>query len=229
VDTQRYIDTLLEAAEAMDVACTPELAARMAEHQALVDKWAKRINLTTVTEASAAAVKHGLDCLLFTTVLTEPEPGLTVDIGSGGGFPGLILALAQPQRPMVLLEPIRKRTSFLRAAAAQLKLDKLRVVEGRLEADAPARGIAWPVSRIVSRATIPPLDLVPLSAPYLAAGGELVLTSGAGAPSVPALQEAAAGTGLSHTERREFTLPGQATRILDRLCMANREVTQDEN
>lgn len=229
MDSALYVETLLAAAEGLGVPCTPELAQKMAEHQALVDKWAKRINLTTVTEASAAAVKHGLDCLLFTTVLTEQPPGLTVDIGSGGGFPGLILALAQPERPMVLLEPIRKRTSFLRAAAAQLKLAQLRVVEGRLEAGQPARGIPWPVPRIVSRATIPPLELVPLAAPYLQAGGELVLTGGSGAPSETALAEAAARAGLRPVQRRVFELPGQQTRILDRLVKPDDNVLEHEN
>lgn len=215
MDTARYVRTLLDAAAAISVPCDAALAERLAAHQALVDKWAKRINLTTVTEPEAAAIRHGLDCLLFTTVLPEAAATETLDVGSGGGFPGLVLALAQLRRPMILLEPIRKRASFLRAAAAELGLDAVRVVEGRLEAGRPARGVAWPVPTIVSRATIPPLELVPLAAEVLAPGGALVLTAGAGAPPQAVLEAAGAAAGLAWAERRTFELPGGLTRILD--------------
>ncbi len=219
MDSARYIQALLAAAEEVNLPCDEGLAQRLAVHQELVGKWAKRINLTTVTEPAEAAVKHGLDCLLFASVLPDDSDETTVDIGSGGGFPGLIIALAQPVRQMVLLEPIRKRASFLRTAAAALGLKNVRVVEGRLEADRPARGIEWPVPCIVSRATIPPLQLVPLAAPYLQPGGALVLTAGGGAPSVPDLLAAAEGTGLRHSERSSFSLPGGMTRVLDRFTL----------
>lgn len=219
MDSGRYIKALLEAAEEMKLPCDEVLAQRLAAHQVLVDKWAQRINLTTVTEPAEAAVKHGLDCLLFASVLSDDSDETTVDIGSGGGFPGIIIAVAQPARRMVLLEPIRKRASFLRTAAASLGLKNVRVVEGRLEAGQPAKGIEWPVPCIVSRATIPPLQLVPLAAPFLQPGGALVLTAGGGAPSVPDLEAVAQGTGLTHTSRASFSLPGGMSRVLDRFTL----------
>lgn len=215
MDEARYVEALLAAAPAVGLEVSEALAARLAAHQALANKWAQRINLTTVTDPEVAAVRHGLDCLLFTALLEGAER--TVDVGSGGGFPGLVLAIAEPSRPMILLEPIRKRASFLRTAAAQLGLKNVRVVEGRLEAGRPARGIEWPVPAIVSRATIPPLELVPIAAEHLAPGGTLVLTAGQGAPEEAALAACAAEAGLRHAERRVFELPGGLTRILDRV------------
>lgn len=219
MDTAAYVTALLDAAAAVPFDVPAALADRLAEHQALVDKWAQRINLTTVTEPKEAAVKHGLDCLLFTALIPEGDTGLTVDVGSGGGFPGLILALARPELPLVLLEPIRKRGSFLRTAAAHLRLDNVRVVEGKLEAR-PVAGIPWPVPRIVSRATIPPLELVSVAAPHLAPGGQLVLTAGAGAPDLAELTAAGAVAGLKHVSRLTFQLSGGITRVLDRLDKA---------
>ncbi|MCB9645404.1 MAG: class I SAM-dependent methyltransferase [Deltaproteobacteria bacterium] len=87
MDTAAYVTALLDAAAAVPFDVPAALADRLAEHQALVDKWAQRINLTTVTEPKEAAVKHGLDCLLFTALIPEGDTGLTVDVGSGGGFP----------------------------------------------------------------------------------------------------------------------------------------------
>lgn len=218
MDVAAYVSALEAAAAQTGIPLMEGLAPRLAAHQALVDKWARRINLTTVTDPRAAAVKHGLDCLLFTRFVPEGDETPTVDVGSGGGYPGLVLALARPSTPLFLLEPIRKRCSFLRTAAAELGLSNVRVIEGRLapaEAGPPAARIPWPVGRIVSRATIPPLDLVPLAAPFLAPGGALLVTGGQGAPEVEALR-AVAPAGLRHVERHAFTLPGAITRVLDR-------------
>lgn len=200
------------------------LADAMARHFDLVAKWAERINLTTVTEPRLAASRHGLDCLLFTTMIPLSASWKTVDVGSGAGFPGIILALARPSLELTLLEPIRKRTSFLRVALAELQLDRVRVVEGKLEPSGhgpqslpPRAAPLWPADLIISRATIPPLELVPLAAPRLSSGGQLILTSGSGAPPAAELARVAASAGLVPVERREFRLEGDETRILDRL------------
>ena len=219
-----YRDTLLAGAARLGLEVPDSLAEAMERHFELVAKWAERINLTTVTEPRLAASRHGLDCLLFTTMIPLNASWKTVDVGSGAGFPGIILALARPSLELTLLEPIRKRTSFLRVALAELHLDRVRVVEGKLDPSghapstpAPRSAPFWPSELIISRATIPPLELVPLAAPRLASGGQLILTSGSGAPPPGELARVAATAGLVPVERREFRLDGDETRILDRL------------
>lgn len=219
-----YRDALLAGASRLGLEVSDSLAESMERHFDLVVKWAERINLTTVTEPRLAASRHGLDCLLFTTMIPLNASWKTVDVGSGAGFPGIILALARPSLELTLLEPIRKRTSFLRVALAELRLDRVRVVEGKLEpsgpspsTEAPRSAPLWPSELIISRATIPPLELIPLAAPRLAPGGQLILTSGSGAPPPSELTRVAASAGLVPVERREFRLDGDETRILDRL------------
>jgi 16S rRNA (guanine527-N7)-methyltransferase len=143
---------------------------------------------------------------LFLEHLTK---GSCVDIGSGAGFPGLVLALARPELDMTLLEPKRKRASFLRVALAELQRADVKVVEARLE------DLAGAFDLVISRATIPPLDLIPLSVSKLAPGGRMIITSGAGAPSVEAIVEAALRAGLRHRVRTERVLPTGQKRILD--------------
>lgn len=206
-----YLDALRTGADCLGLPLSDHVAEGLAAHHALVEKWAKKINLTTVTEPERAASIHGLDSLLFAE-LVEDDDGVTVDVGSGGGFPGIALALARPKLALTLLEPIRKRTSFLRTVLAQLHLPRVRVVEGKLE-ETPSGPIAWPVDRIVSRATIPPLELAARAGAHLRPGGTLVLSGGAGAPSVEALSTPL----LVHEARRTFTLPNGDPRILDRL------------
>ncbi|MBK6685165.1 MAG: 16S rRNA (guanine(527)-N(7))-methyltransferase RsmG [Deltaproteobacteria bacterium] len=219
-----YRDTLLAGAARLGLEVSDSLADGMERHFALVAKWAERINLTTVTEPRLAASRHGLDCLLFTAMIPLSASWNTVDVGSGAGFPGIVLALARPTLELTLLEPIRKRTSFLRVALAELHLDRVRVVEGKLDppglkppVTAPRSTPVWPADLIISRATIPPLELIPLAAPRLSPGGQLILTSGSGAPPPSELARAAEVAGLVPVERREFRLDADETRILDRL------------
>ncbi len=207
-----YVSALESAARRLGLSLAPGLAEALGHHQALVNKWAGRINLTTVTDPEQAAIRHGLDCLLFAERFEPEATDEVVDVGSGAGYPGLVLALARPRLRMRLLEPIRKRASFLRVALTELGRPDVQVTEGRMEVADPA---PWQAEVIVSRATIPPLELVARAAPYLRPGGRLLVTGGAGAPEVDALVEAAVG--LAHVGRWTHRLPGGIERVIDAL------------
>ncbi len=100
-----------------------------AVHFSLVLKWNPTHNLTRVDGEEAAAVVHYLDCAL-PLLLAERELGTPtdlLDVGSGAGFPGLVAAILWPEVPVTLVEPARKRASFLQIAAGQLGLKKVTV------------------------------------------------------------------------------------------------------
>lgn len=184
----------------------------MVIHHTLVVRWAKRINLTTVTDPVAAAQKHGLDSLLIAARFDPDDSATVADVGSGAGFPGIVVALARSRLQVRLLEPIRKRASFLRVALTELARPDVEVSQSKLErSEAPA----WQVQAMISRATIPPLALVAMAAPYLLPGGRLILTGGSGAPGIGALS--AAAVGLEHACRTAYTLPGGDRRFIDEL------------
>lgn len=204
---------LLEGAAAIDLEVSDAVASRLERHFELLSKWAKKMNLTAVTDPMQAAHLHGLDSLLFAELIDPEDASKTVDVGSGAGFPGIPLAVARPALRMVLLEPIRKRASFLRVALADLGLSEVRVVEGRLEEGEGPPGL-WPAELIVSRATIAPIELARLAPPRLVDGGRLILTAGAGA-TPPAELEIG---GLRHVRRLERRLPGGEQRVLDLMC-----------
>lgn len=194
----------------------PEVVLGLARHFEVLVKWAARINITTVLEPEEAAIVHGLDCLLLAECFDPADTSAVLDVGSGGGFPGVVLALARPRLRLSLLEPQRKRASFLRVALTELRRPDVRVVEGRLEPVGPRHPPLLP-DVIVSRATIPPLALAALAGPHLPVGGRLYLMSGAGAPSPEALDAAGRPGGLVHLTRFTHTLPGGQTRFIDRL------------
>jgi 16S rRNA (guanine527-N7)-methyltransferase len=210
-----FEQALADGAKQMGLPVSRELSEALATHYELLIKWAAKMNLTAIKDPVEAAHLHALDSLLFAELIDPDDTAKTVDVGSGAGFPGIPLALARPGLQMILLEPIRKRASFLRVALADLKLDA-RVVEGRLDESDP-RGV-WPADLIVSRATIPPVELARLAAPKLSPGGRLILTAGAGAPDPSQL----ASPELMHVRRMERTLPGGELRVLDLLRRVDR-------
>lgn len=100
---------------------------QLAEHWQLVKTWNERVNLTSILDDVEAAWRHYRDSLEGLAVLPD---GTIADLGSGPGFPGLVLAVASPERSFTLVEPRRKRVSFLEVAVARLGLDNVRVLYG---------------------------------------------------------------------------------------------------
>ena len=110
--------------------------------------------LTTITDPAHAAIKHFLDSLTA-LLLREIQPGERVaDIGSGAGFPGLVLAVARPHASYTLVESSLKRAAFLREAAAYLGLTNVEVIADR--AETLGRSPVPLVSSCLSGSAVPP-------------------------------------------------------------------------
>ena len=97
-------------------------------------EWNQRINLTSITEFRDVQIRHFLDSLTVTLALKQPMLDLRlIDIGSGGGFPGLPLKIALPAIKLVLLEATAKKAAFLRHLERKLGLGGVEIVVGRAE------------------------------------------------------------------------------------------------
>lgn len=102
----------------------------------------ERMNLTAVRDAGGAWGRHILDSLTLMPVLAEvPEGGRVIDVGSGGGLPGIVLAIVCPHLRFVLLEATGKKVEFLRKCVDLLGLANVEVVAGRAESVAHDRGV----------------------------------------------------------------------------------------
>ena len=219
---QLYDDTLYDGISSLGLgpyeASIDVIVTKLYQHYSLVDKWSDKINLTTVYDPQLAAVRHALDSLLFGQAINQMTGiGIQgfVDVGSGAGFPGIPLAITFPSYNFVLLEPIRKRASFLRVVVAELQLKNVKVVEGRLdEKSCDKLPRVFPTMGIVSRATIPPLKFLPLVQLVLQTGGMVVTSGGVGLPELTEL-EASAGE-LVHELRLSFVLVDGSNRTIDR-------------
>ena len=118
--------------------------------------------------------RHILNCAIVAPLL---RPGLVGDVGSGAGLPGLVLAIARPDVSFVLIEPMERRVAWLTEQIGSLGLANTIVVRARAEdVRLPQR-----LDQVTARAVSAFRTLIPLTAPLLRPGGQLVVMKGAGA------------------------------------------------
>jgi 16S rRNA (guanine527-N7)-methyltransferase len=135
-------------------------------------QYGEELGLIGPLEAERLWSRHVVNCVLMAPLL---RPGRVGDVGSGAGLPGLVLAIARPDAHLVLIEPMERRTDWLTAESERLGLDNVRVLRGRAEDIRPEPLLDQVTARAVSALS----KLVPLCAPLLKPGGEMLFMKGA--------------------------------------------------
>ena len=132
---------------ALGLALPEGAEAKLLAYLALLDKWNRVYNLTAVRDAERMVSHHLLDSLAAVPFFQGER---VLDVGSGGGLPGIPLAIARPEVQVTLIDSIAKKTAFLLQAKAELGLGNLTVVTGRVEDYRPAEGFDVITSRAFS-------------------------------------------------------------------------------
>ncbi|MBI3431703.1 MAG: 16S rRNA (guanine(527)-N(7))-methyltransferase RsmG [Hydrogenophilales bacterium] len=132
---------------ALGLALPEGAEAKLLAYLALLDKWNRVYNLTAVRDAERMVSHHLLDSLAAVAFFQGES---VLDVGSGGGLPGIPLAIARPEMRVTLIDSIAKKTAFLLQAKAELGLGNLNVVTGRVEDYRPAEGFDVITSRAFS-------------------------------------------------------------------------------
>lgn len=153
----------------IDVA--PEVRAKLVQYVELISKWNRVHNLTAIRGESQMVSSHLLDCLVILPHLSE---GATLDVGSGAGLPGILLALMWPRTPVFLLDSNHKKAAFLRQASVELGLGNVRVVCERVESWAAERRFDLVISRAL--AEVP--EFLKLAGHHCRTGGTLATMKG---------------------------------------------------
>jgi len=164
---------LAERFHAAGVGADAEAIGRLEGWLELHQRWSRRINLTGPADVEELIDRHLLDCA---AVLPLLPPGPLVDVGSGAGLPGLVVAILQPQRRMFLLEVLERRCAFLEQAVVTLGLTNVSVERARCEHWRPPIGLAG----VLARAVAPLPKLLAMTAPLLADGTPLLAMKGPG-------------------------------------------------
>ena len=157
-------EQLAQGLSAMGLDLSAERQERLLAYVTLLYKWNRTYSLTALREQDKAVSHHLLDSL---AILPFVPPGSLLDVGSGGGTPGIPLAIARPDLQVTLLDSNSKKAAFLQQAAIELGLSNVSVHGGRVEQYHPAIGFA----AITSRAFAELADFVTLTRHLLAPGG----------------------------------------------------------
>ena len=175
-------------------------------YAAELQKWNRRMNLIARnTSAKVSLEKHFLDSLTLLPFFSCSGSGrkTLLDVGTGAGFPGLVLAIALPDLQVILVEPRAKRVSFLRHIVRTLSPAHVEVIEDRLES------VPWlgdrKIDYVTSRAVAEPSVFLPMVTPFLEQGARALLMLGPEQAQFPAADDTVAGVILE--EKKTFTLP----------------------
>jgi 16S rRNA (guanine527-N7)-methyltransferase len=181
---------------------------RLASYLELLETWNRKIRLTGDRDLETLAAKHCADSLAAAAEVSPSE--VAMDVGSGAGFPGLVIACVRPTVRVTLVESREKASSFLDAAAARIGLGNVTVVNARVEDLASRREEAGSYGVVMSRG-VRMAPILPAVHTLLTASGTLLLML-AGGQDAP--EKSLVDAGFRPEGERSYTLPsGERRRI----------------
>jgi len=154
----------------------PEQNAQLRKYIALLLDWNQRINLVSPNDEERIAERHILESLAVLWAWPFPQDAAVLDLGSGGGFPGVPLKIVRPDLAMTLLESRQKKTLFLNTVVRELKLGNCCVINARAEELAKASNEKFAI--VIARAVADLKTLWKWSRPLLAECGVLLAMKG---------------------------------------------------
>ena len=175
-DSPQWKKLVIDGARAMGMGIDPDEADKFAIHAGELLKWNLKINLTAITDPFEVAEKHFLDSIAVAPVI--PENAVLLDIGSGGGFPGIPLKVLMPSLSVTLIDATRKKVNFLKHVIRMLKLDHIEACHVRAEDLARESNFANAFDVIVCRAFSELDTFVQMAMPLLAKDGIMIAMKG---------------------------------------------------
>ncbi len=174
----RMPDFVVRDLEALEIAILPEQGEQLAGFHALLLEANQRMNLTAVRDPDQAWRRMMVDSLTAVPGMPEEEGALVIDVGTGGGLPGIPLAIACPGLLVTLLEATGKKAKFVKETAEALGLENVRVVNGRAETAGRMPAHRQHYDAAICRAVGPMAVLLELCLPLVKVGGKLLAMKG---------------------------------------------------
>ncbi|MBB5216363.1 16S rRNA (guanine(527)-N(7))-methyltransferase RsmG [Parapusillimonas granuli] len=177
--TNSFQDRLQAAAASLHIGLDEAKGAALLKYLEQLQRWNKTYNLTALRDPDKMLVQHVFDSLailpeveqeLYKNTVKEP---LIVDVGSGAGLPGVVLAIMHPEWRVRCVDAVEKKMAFVRQAAGVLGLGNLKAMHGRIETLPP-----FEADLVVSRAFASLLDFATLAGHHVASAGHLLAMKG---------------------------------------------------
>jgi len=196
-------ETLAAAAEALGLQLATEQTGKLLDYVGLLDRWNRTYNLTAVRDPAEMLTQHVIDSLAALPALrrTLPGPKRVLDVGSGGGLPGVVWAIVEPTLDVTCVDSVGKKAAFIQQAALVLRLGNLRAEHARVE-----RLQAPPFDVLTSRAFASLPDFVALTQTLAKPGGVWLAMKG----KLPLDEIAALPSGFQAFHVEHLNVPGLA-------------------
>jgi 16S rRNA (guanine527-N7)-methyltransferase len=123
-------DLLIEGLQRMDLKLSDQVIDQLMTYLNLVEKWNRVYNLTAIRERDEMIKLHFLDSL---SIFNHVHVKNILDVGSGAGFPGIVLAITKPELKVTVMDSVNKKTTFMQQVKSELALTNLDVVNSRVE------------------------------------------------------------------------------------------------
>jgi len=162
---------LCEGAELMNIPLSDKQIQQLLRYLSLIHKWNRIYNLSAIRDPIESVKKHLLDSL---SIIHFVQPGLLLDVGSGAGLPGIVIAIMKPETKVFVLDSVGKKCRFMQAVKSELALENLIVVNSRVESFKPNKSF----SQITSRAFAEVSKTIQLTKHLLEENGRYLLMKG---------------------------------------------------
>ena len=209
------IDILKDNAADYDIVIGDELAKKLEIYGELLKEWNDKINLTAIKDDEGIAVKHFLDCLLVSKVADFKDGMNVIDVGTGAGFPGLVIAAAYPNVNVTLLDSTGKKLKAVENMAEEMGVKNVKIVHSRAEDAGKNSEFREKYDFATARAVAELRVLLEYTLPFVKKGGSfLSLKAAIAKEEIEGATKSLQTLGGTVEEVNEFTLPGGDKRVI---------------
>ena len=209
------IDILKTNAVDYGVEISSDLAEKLQKYAELLKDWNEKINLTAITDDEGIAVKHFLDCLLVSKTADFKNGSKIIDVGTGAGFPGLVIAAAFPDVEVTLLDSTGKKLKAVENMAQEMGVTNAEVIHMRAEDAGKKPEFREKYDFATARAVAELRVLLEYTLPFVKVGGTFLSLKGASAiDEIDGAKASLKTLGGKIEGINEFTLPGGDKRAI---------------
>ncbi len=212
------IDILRETSAKYDVEVSDSLGEKLSIYAKELKEWNEKINLTAITDDEGIAIKHFLDCLLVSRVAEFKSGMKIIDVGTGAGFPGLVIAAAYPGVNVTLLDSTGKKLKAVEEIAQAMGVENVEILHARAEDAGKKAEYREQYDYATARAVAELRVLLEYTLPFVKKGGSfLSLKSIAAKEEIDNASSSLKILGGKIEGINEFTLPGGDKRAIIRV------------
>lgn len=173
---KQFKEMLCKECKLQNIEINEETIQKLSIYKDLLLEWNEKMNLTAITDEYEIIVKHFVDCLECSKAIKDEKK--IIDVGTGAGFPGMVLAIYYPDVEFTLLDGLNKRLIFLQEVVDKLGLTNVKIVHGRAEEVVRIENLFNYYDASVSRAVANLPVLLEYVSPYVKVGGYSIVMKG---------------------------------------------------